>query len=89
MGQNYPNPFNPATTISFSVPQRSNVKVEIYSISGELVNIILNDELDAGNYNLTWDAKSVDGYDVSSGVYIYRMIANQNVVMSKKMALVR
>jgi len=89
LGQNYPNPFNPATTISFSVPQRSNVKVEIYSISGELVNIILNDELDAGNYNLTWDAKSVDGYDVSSGVYIYRMIANQNVVMSKKMALVR
>ncbi|MCW8804847.1 MAG: S8 family peptidase, partial [Ignavibacteriaceae bacterium] len=63
--QNYPNPFNPSTTISFSIPQASNVKVEIYNVVGERVASLVNQTFEAGYHNLNFDASNLP-----SGTYI-------------------
>ena len=69
LSQNYPNPFNPTTSIYYSLPVRSYVKINIYDLLGRQVAELVNDEIDAGNYTTLWNAK------VSSGLYFYRMEA--------------
>ncbi|NUN07926.1 MAG: T9SS type A sorting domain-containing protein [Ignavibacteriaceae bacterium] len=87
--QNYPNPFNPTTTIRFAVAKQSNVRLEVYSVDGQLVNILINKELAPGTYTSVWDSKSVTGLTVPSGIYLYRLTAGDNVVMTKKMVLLK
>jgi photosystem II stability/assembly factor-like uncharacterized protein len=67
---NYPNPFNPATTIKFDLPERSTVNITIFDITGRQVSNPVNGQLDAGKYELTWNA---DNY--ASGLYLYRVEA--------------
>jgi len=70
VAQNYPNPFNPTTTISFGVPAQSHVTVEIYDLLGRRVANLINDDLQAGYYHISWSAVGL-----VSGIYIYRMAA--------------
>jgi hypothetical protein len=86
--QNYPNPFNPSTQIGFSLPTTSFVRVAIYNVSGELIRTLVNDDMSAGVYRLTWNATDNEGRNVSSGVYIYRLQAGK-FVSSKKMLLLK
>ena len=88
LDQNYPNPFNPSTQIGFSLPTASNVKVAIYNVSGELIRMLVNDQMSAGIYRLTWNATDNEGRSVSSGVYIYR-IQTEKFVSTKKMLLLK
>lgn len=87
--QNYPNPFNPVTTIRFAVSNQSSVRLEVYSADGQLVNILVNKELTPGTYTAQWDSKSATGITVPSGVYLYRLIAGDNIVMTRKMVLLK
>lgn len=73
--QNVPNPFNPETTISFELPQASNVKVEIYNIRGELMQTLTDGILSAGTHKLRWNSTDESGNLSPSGVYIYRLSA--------------
>lgn len=66
--QNYPNPFNPETTIEFYLPKNSFVELSIYSVTGEKIVSLLNEELYAGSYRLKFDAR-----ELSSGVYFCKM----------------
>lgn len=73
--QNYPNPFNPSTNIEFSVVNSSThsnepVNISVYDVSGRLVRTLLNNELKAGNYKVSFDASGL-----ASGVYYYTMKA--------------
>ena len=86
--QNYPNPFNPVTQIRFSVPKRTKVEISVYNILGQKVKTLLNEELEAGNYTSTWNGKDDKGYDVSSGIYFYKL-NSQEFSATKKMLLVR
>jgi hypothetical protein len=81
--QNYPNPFNPTTTISFSIPEKSEVNVQIFNMLGQSVYTLVNQELNAGKYNYNFDATSL-----SSGNYIYRVLAGKNVE-TRKMILMK
>jgi N-acetylmuramoyl-L-alanine amidase len=81
--QNYPNPFNPGTQIKFSVPQSSNVKLIVTDILGKEVAVLVNDNLNAGNYNVSFDAAAL-----SSGVYFYTLITD-NFKQSRKMILMK
>ncbi|MCH7772161.1 MAG: T9SS type A sorting domain-containing protein [Bacteroidetes bacterium] len=76
LSQNYPNPFNPSTTIEFSVPVNSNVKLTIYNLLGQEVSTLVSEELSAGNYSVIWNGTDTNGLQVSSGVYLYKMKAN-------------
>jgi len=67
LSQNYPNPFNPLTTIEFHIPSNSYVNLSIYNLNGQLVDVLISDEINPGSYKIKWD-----GSDHSSGIYYYR-----------------
>lgn len=68
LNQNYPNPFNPSTVISFSVPNVTDVEIAVHDILGRKLRTLLNDRVQAGQHDVTFDAS-----DLSSGVYIYTL----------------
>jgi photosystem II stability/assembly factor-like uncharacterized protein len=82
--QNYPNPFNPITHINFSLPKKSNVKIEIYNLIGEIIDELVNYELEAGTYSTEWD-----GTNFSSGMYFYSLVADGKLIDTKKMILIK
>ena len=81
--QNYPNPFNPTTTIRFSIPEKSRVKVKVYDLLGRLVANLFDRETAPGKYEVTWHAKGQP-----SGIYIYRL-ETTNSVQSRKLLLLK
>ncbi len=83
LSQNYPNPFNPSTNINFSLPNESFVTLKIYDILGREVIQLVNQRLKTGSYNFSFDAKGL-----TSGVYFYRLQAD-NFVETKKMLLLK
>ena len=81
--QNYPNPFNPTTTIRYQLPKESEVAIKIYDMLGSEVLELLNEQKEAGIYEVEFNADNL-----SSGTYIYRIIAD-NIVQTKKMILLK
>ncbi len=73
--QNYPNPFNSTSVIKIYLKERSNVNITIYNVIGEEVKILLDKELPAREYSLSWDGKDSNGNVLNSGVYLIRMKA--------------
>lgn len=86
--QNYPNPFNNSTNISFEIPHKEKVSLMIYNILGKEVKDLINKELTAGMYRLTWDGTNNNGHDVSSGVYLYKL-SSPSFTQEMKMVLVK
>jgi len=86
--QNYPNPFNTQTMISFDMPQSATVNITVYNVLGQMVQTLYDGYLDAGTHQLIWDGTSLSGDNVTSGVYFYRIQA-ENFDKTKKMLLVK
>jgi hypothetical protein len=72
---NYPNPFNPETTISYQLPEESHVVLEIYNISGEKVDTLVNCVNNPGRHAVTWNGRDESGRPVTGGIYLCRMQA--------------
>jgi len=85
---NYPNPFNPITTIFYSLPEDSEVKLTIYNIKGQKVRELVNGEHNAGKYQSLWDGKDKNNNSVSSGIYFYRIETNK-ACLNRKMILMK
>jgi len=85
---NYPNPFNPVTNISFSLKEDANVTIEIYNIKGQKVKVLVNETMEAGNHNLTWNGNDDFGKPATSGVYFYQMTSGK-YTSTKKMLLLK
>lgn len=86
---NYPNPFNPCTTISFEQPQNDMpVQLAIFNCNGGYVTTLVDGHLSNGHHKVTWDGMDQHGNRVSSGVYLYRLLACGSVTM-KKMTLLK
>jgi len=81
--QNYPNPFNPITTIVYSIPERSNVTLKIFDILGREVATLINEEKSRGEYSVFFD-----GSNLSSGIYFYRLQAEE-YNFTKKLILLK
>jgi hypothetical protein len=79
----YPNPFNASTTISYSIPNLSDIKVSVFNILGQEIITLFNSEQLPGFHTITWDAG-----DISSGFYIIRLENNTGII-SKKVLLVK
>lgn len=88
LAQNFPNPFNPTTNIEFSVPYQSDVKIEVYNITGQLVKTLVDGSITAGIHRIAWDGFSNNGVSVSSGLYFYRM-SGPGFVQTKKMLMLK
>ncbi len=85
---NYPNPFNPETRITFFTKENGHVSLDIYNIKGQKVKTLLNDTLEAGNHNVTWNGTDDNGKNVASGVFFYRMKSGK-YTSTKKMILMK
>ena len=81
--QNYPNPFNPNTTITFSLPSKSYVRLKVFDLIGREIASIVDEELSAGTYLRQWTA-----INISSGIYFYRLQSG-SFSETKKMVLLR
>jgi hypothetical protein len=81
--QNYPNPFNPSTTIEFDIPEKGLVNLTIYDLLGNEVKTLVNKEMNAGSHKVVFNA-----IGLTSGVYIYKVIAN-TFTQTKKMILMK
>jgi len=73
---NYPNPFNPSTTISYQLPQASEVTLEVYNMLGQKVRTLVSDRIAAGSHLAVWDGRNDNGAEVGSGIYFYRFHAS-------------
>ena len=85
---NYPNPFNPSTNISYSIPDDRLVTLKVYNTLGEEVATLVNGFQTAGSYSAVWDGRNNFGQQVSSGIYIYRIVAG-DFVQERKMILTK
>ena len=83
-----PNPFNPTTTLHLGLPDGGRVVLTLYNMAGQPVRRLLNGELAAGYHTVLWDGRDATGYPVSSGVYLYR-VQIQKQVLGGKIALIR
>ncbi|MBN1154671.1 hypothetical protein JXB12_07085, partial [candidate division KSB1 bacterium] len=72
---NYPNPFNPFTTICFDMPVAGDVRIDIFDIKGNHICSLMSGHMDAGAYNVTWNAIDKNGHEVAAGIYLYRFAA--------------
>ncbi len=83
LSQNYPNPFNPSTRIDFSIPKEELVTLKVYNSLGEEVMELMNETKPAGIYLFT-----VDGSNLTSGIYFYKISAG-SFIQTKKMILLK
>jgi len=88
LGGNYPNPFNPETTISYSLKDAQDVKIEIYNVKGQLVRTLINETQAAGDHKVIWTGTDNRNRPVASGLYYYKMTAGK-YSSSKKMILMK
>ena len=85
---NYPNPFNPMTTISYSLPEESNVSIRIFDILGRTVWSNKTFHVNPGIHNIIWSGKNMAGNTLASGVYFVEMKA-QNFITHRKILLMK
>jgi hypothetical protein len=83
LAQNYPNPFNPSTNIKYSVVRTGRVKLAVYNLVGEEVNVLVSGQVNAGFYEIVFDASSLP-----SGIYFYKLQAG-SFVETKKMVIIK
>ena len=83
MEQNYPNPFNPSTTIRFSIPVETDVRLNVYNTLGQEVAELVNSRLKEGYHQVDFDASTL-----TSGIYFYRLEADKFVDV-KKMIIIK
>jgi hypothetical protein len=87
ISQNYPNPFNPVTRIQYQIPVRSNVKLQVFDITGRLVKVLSNKEQEAGTHIVSWNATDDSGTSVATGIYFLRINAGAYTNTIKMMLL--
>jgi hypothetical protein len=85
--QNVPNPFNPQTTISFDVPENSEVSIVVYSMLGQEVVRLLADQREVGRHQVVWSGRDAYGRSVASGLYFVRMNAGSFSQIRRMMLL--
>ena len=81
--QNRPNPFNPITTIGYNLPEASDVRLTIYTVTGQRVAILVSGYQEAGYYEVVWD-----GSRFANGIYFYRLEAGA-FVETRRMVLMK
>jgi hypothetical protein len=85
---NYPNPFNPQTEIGFQIPKATEVELKIYNSKGQLVRTLADSYFPAGTHSLVWDGKDSSNNAVGSGIYFYKLSAD-NSTQTRKMVLLK
>jgi hypothetical protein len=88
LSQNHPNPFNPDTRISYALPRGCYVTLTVYNVLGQKVVTLVDEPELAGWHEVIWAGKDDKGSDLASGIYFYRLSAD-DFTQSKKMLLLK
>ena len=88
LSQNYPNPFNPSTAIRFDIDRSEKVILQIYNNEGRLITTLIDNHMNAGSHEVSWNSKNDDGLTIASGVYYY-ILKTDGFVTSRKMTFIR
>ncbi len=88
LGQNYPNPFNPNTTIAFQNAKDGVLSLAIYNLKGQLVKVLHDGPLAAGEHRAVWDGLDESGRPVSSGLYFYKLQTKDSSI-TRRMLLMK
>jgi fibronectin type 3 domain-containing protein len=88
LAQNHPNPFNPVTTISYNLPQKSQVNLTVYDVNGREVYRLVDELQEAGRHEVRWPGVTAAGIEAPSGIYYYR-IRTASHAMFRKMTLLK
>jgi hypothetical protein len=88
LAQNHPNPFSKSTLISYTLPVKGQVKLEVYNINGELVRTLQDQQQSAGTYNIEWNGLNNNGNQVTSGAYFYRLHTDR-FIQTRKMFMLK
>ncbi|MBC8322794.1 MAG: T9SS type A sorting domain-containing protein [Candidatus Marinimicrobia bacterium] len=81
--QSYPNPFNGYTVLSYSLPQESDVLLNIYDLQGRLIKTVTQGYRNAGRFKISWNGTNSQGQSVSSGVYLVQLQTESHVAKRK------
>lgn len=81
----YPNPFRDEMVLQFTTSESSRVTLDIFSISGQLINRLADTKINAGTHEIRWDGSSSSGSEVSEGLYIYRLQTGAEVYTGRIM----
>jgi len=87
ISQNFPNPFNPSTSISFNVTKMDDISIKVYDLMGKEVATLVSGVYSPGTYIVEWNALNNSGYEVASGMYIYKYVTNEFVETKKMLYL--
>lgn len=82
--QNYPNPFNSNTKIKLSISKKSFIQLNIYDVLGRIKEILINKELNTSVYEIAFN-----GNNYASGVYFYQLLADNQIIDTKKLIIVK
>ncbi len=86
--QNHPNPFNLSTSIAFAAGKHAKANLSVYNILGQLVAVLVDEDLMIGSYTVEWDGTGRDGEPVPSGIYFYRLTVGDQTA-THKMVMVK
>lgn len=90
LSQNYPNPFNSETAIRYVSPEAAEVRLIICDLSGQAVRTLVKGYKQPGWHTAVWDGRDEAGWEVASGIYLYRLQAiDRGFVETKRMLLLR
>ncbi len=87
LGQNYPNPFNPSCSIEFTIPQASDVRLEVFNVLGQRVAMLTDQHFTAGQHSVMWNGTADNGLPLASGMYFYRINAGTFTATRKMMLM--
>ncbi|MBC8424940.1 T9SS type A sorting domain-containing protein, partial [bacterium] len=87
LAQNHPNPFNPATEIRFSLPAEQKIVLKVYDVAGREVATLASGLHDAGPHTVIWRGEDDAGARVASGLYFYKLVADDGSQTRKMMLL--
>jgi hypothetical protein len=83
LAQNYPNPFNPSTQINFSIAEPTMIKLAIYNLLGQEIQVLRDEFMQPGLYQVSFNASNLP-----SGMYIYKL-ETANYVQARKMMIMK
>lgn len=85
--QNAPNPFNPTTRINYDLPKATHVNLTVFNVLGQTVTTLKDGFMEAGSHSITWNGTDNGGATVASGIYFYRIEADDFQATKKMMML--
>ena len=87
--QNFPNPFNPETTIQFTLPKETHVTLAVYNLIGQKIVTLVDEVSKTGVNTVKWNGCDLSNNKVSSGLYFYTLRAGDDVLLTRKMVMMK